>query len=77
MMGGGWGGSAMFGASNMFLWLLLIVGVVVLAIWLARGPRSDANDRDGRDRALAILKERYARGEIDKAEFDTRKRDLA
>ena len=30
----------------------------------------------GRDEALEILRQRYARGEIDKQEFDARKRDL-
>jgi len=29
-----------------------------------------------RDEALEILRQRYARGEIDKQEFDTRRRDL-
>ena len=33
-------------------------------------------DRGRRDEALEILRQRYARGEIDKQEFDTRKRDL-
>jgi uncharacterized membrane protein len=28
------------------------------------------------DRAKSILRERYARGEIDKADFEARKRDL-
>ncbi len=77
MMGGLWGSGAMFGGFPMLLWLLLIVGAVVLGIWLLRGTRPDIGDRDGRDRALAILNERCARGEIDKEEFDTRKRDLA
>jgi putative membrane protein len=30
-----------------------------------------------RDEALEILRQRYARGDIDKQEFDTRKRDLS
>jgi len=75
MMGwGGWGGGAMFGLWHLLWWGLLIVGVVVLVRWaLASGG---ANRGEGEDRALAILKESYARGEIDKTEFEARKRDL-
>jgi len=47
---------------------------VVLVRWLMRdASRSGAA---GERRALSILKGRYARGEIDKAEFDMRKRDI-
>jgi putative membrane protein len=53
-------------------WFLIILGIVVLAKWLFGGS---ARNSEG-DRALTILRERYARGEIDKAEFDARKRDL-
>lgn len=73
-MGWGWGWG-IFGAVHMVLWwVLIILGIVVLAKWLfgggwGRGP-SDSN------RALEILKERYAGGEIGKDEFEQKKRDL-
>jgi putative membrane protein len=71
--GGGWGWG-LFGMVHMVLWwLLIILGIVVLAKWLfgSSGPRTASEDR-----SLAILRERYARGEIDKQEFEARKRDL-
>ena len=70
--GGGW---EIFGAVHMLLWwVLIILGIVVLVRWLfSAGPGAH---RSAEDRALAILRERYAHGEIDKAEFDARKRDL-
>ncbi len=73
--GGGWGGGAMFGIWHLLWWGLLIVGIVVLVRSLIGGGRLGGGSDSGR--ALAILKERYARGEIDKTEFDARKRDLA
>jgi putative membrane protein len=52
-------------------WGLVIAGLVFGVRWLAgQGPSSR------RDEALEILRQRYARGEIDKQEFETRKRDL-
>ena len=72
--GGGWGWG-WFGMVHMVLWwFLIILGIVVLAKWLFG---SGGGRAAGDDRALAILRERYARGEIDKEEFDKRKRDLA
>jgi len=57
----------------MFLfWLLVVVGLVVAIRWIigkGRPPRSDS--------ALDILRERYARGEINKEEFEARKKDLS
>ena len=70
----GWAGTGFFGLGHLLWWALIIVGVVVLVRWLMRdASRSGAA---GEGRALSILKERYARGEIDKAEFDMRKRDI-
>lgn len=74
-MTGGFGGG--FGGIFMILWgVLIIVGIVFLVKWLATsnsvGERSDEGSK-----ALNILKERYARGEIDDQEYQKRKRDLS
>lgn len=61
----------------MLLWLLflaaIIVGIVLLvrALWGSEG-RGEAAER-GRRRALEILEERFARGEIDREEFEERR----
>ena len=52
-------------------WGLVIAGLVVGLRWLIGQSRPAS-----RDEALEILRQRYARGEIDKQEFDTRRRDL-
>jgi putative membrane protein len=72
--GGGWGWG-WFGIFHMFLWwILIILGIVVLARWLfGGGSRRDAPER----RALEILAERYARGEIDREQFEKMKKDLS
>ena len=77
MMGGyGWGGGWGFGMIGMVLWwLLLIVAIVLLVKWLF-GERPEGRRRGG-GRAREILEERYARGEIDKKEFEEKKRDLS
>ena len=77
MMGGyGWSQGGAFGMIWMLLWwVLIILGIVLLAKWLFRGSQGGGSHAPG-NRALEILRERYARGEIDKKEFEERKRDL-
>ena len=52
-------------------WALPILGIVALVSWMGR-----TNDRRQEKTALDILKARYARGEIDQAEFEQTRRDL-
>lgn len=67
-------GSGMFGGGPlMFLmWLIPIVLVVALIVFLTKRPGFASDEKT----ALDILKERYARGEIGKDEFDQRKHDI-
>jgi putative membrane protein len=56
------------------VWILIIVGVVVLVKSLMIGH--DSRNIRHNDRSVEILKERYAKGEINKEEFENKKRDL-
>jgi len=77
-MMGDWGMGWFGGIFMIILWILIIVGVVFLIKWLVQSPggHSSPGRTDTSSRALDILKERYARGEINKQEFEEKKRDL-
>lgn len=67
-----WGAGGMVMMLMMLVfWGLVIAGVVLGIRWLVRQGRQEQPDR-----ALDILRERYARGEINKEEFEARRRDL-
>lgn len=69
MMWGAWGFGMMF--MMVLFWALVVVGIVLLIRWLlGQGKESRP------DSALEILRQRYARGEINKEEFDLKKTDL-
>ena len=63
----GWGGWTM-----MIGWTLILV-VLVLGVWAVvdgRWPgRGRGTSRTGEDRAESVLRERFARGEIDEEEY--------
>ncbi|WP_135304076.1 SHOCT domain-containing protein [Haloarcula amylovorans] len=56
-------------------WLALLVGLSIAVLyWLTVRSRAEVHTED---RALAVLREQYARGEIDDEEFDRRRARLA
>jgi putative membrane protein len=69
-MWGAWGLGMMF--MMLVFWGLIIVGLVLGIRWLVSQGRESRSDS-----AMDILRQRYARGEIDKEEFEARKRDLS
>ena len=79
-----WGSGMGFG---MWIFWILFIAIIVVLIRMVFGTRSDASpptrshdtgshDTGSQDDALEILRQRYARGEIDKNEFETMQQEL-
>jgi len=59
-----------FGPLMMIIWLVIVIVIAVAVIrWLQAGTVGPLPSLMGRKRALEILEERFAKGEIDKDEF--------
>jgi len=69
-MWGAWGIGMM--VIMLAFWSVVIVGVVLGIRWLVGQGKESRSDA-----ALAILRQRYARGEILKEEFGAKKRELS
>ena len=75
-----------FDPLNIVFHILFWIVIVWLIIWLVRGSRHHRHMRMrmrdmwymhmGHNKALDLLKERYAKGEINKEEFEQKKKDL-
>lgn len=66
MMNGGFG---LMGGFMWFFWIAVIVGLFFLVKWIIHQSKPAEN-------ALEVLKERYARGEIDRKEIEREKKDF-
>ena len=69
MMWGWWGIGWIF---MVLFWGFVILGLILFVRWLVGMGRTSRPE----ETPLDILKKRYARGEIDKEEFEQKKKDL-
>ena len=60
----------------MMLMMLVFWGVAIVAVVLGLRWLAGQGETSPSDRALEILRERYARGEINAQEFEAKRRDL-
>ena len=72
MMSGDFG----MGFGGVFMWLFWILAIIVIvwAVMIVAGGRKEPSAKQ--KTALDILKERYAKGEIDDQEFAQKRKDL-
>ncbi|HEV2403048.1 MAG TPA: SHOCT domain-containing protein [Candidatus Saccharimonadales bacterium] len=72
----GWGdnsGYDVWGFIFMLLMMaLVILGIIVAVRYLGRDTRSNHTE----ETALDVLKKRYAKGDIDKKEYEEKRKDL-
>ena len=69
----GWSGMGLHMAGFGLIWILLLIVAAVL-LWRVLGSRRSSHKNI--ETPVNILKQRYARGEITKSEFESLKHDL-
>jgi len=75
MMNWGYGAGWLMGIFNIVFWVVLIVAIVYFIKWLSASSKQGGYERKG-ESALEILRQRYAKGEIDKDEFEEKMKAL-
>jgi putative membrane protein len=78
MMGGFFGGGLgwigmVFG---FIFFILVVIGIIFLIVWLVKRSNHPGVENRAESKALEVLKERYAKGELTKDQFDNMKKDL-
>ncbi len=69
-----WGNQGFMGGFMWIFWIAIIMGIIFLVRWIVMQNRPGGQQQG--ESSLEILKKRYARGEIDKEEFEQKKKDL-
>lgn len=73
----GWGMGFGGGFFMILFWVLVIFGIIALMKWISGTPGSNVGINTPRGKtALEILQERYAKGEIERDEFEQKRQDL-
>jgi putative membrane protein len=75
MMNWGYGGWFM-GIINIIFWIAVIIGIIYLIKFISSSSKQSTQESKRGDSALDILRERYAKGEINREEFEEKKKVL-
>jgi len=70
--GMGWFGPGFGGIFMILFWGFIIAGIVAIVRWLAPPRQTEDPEKS----AIDILNERYAKGEINKEDYETMRREL-
>ncbi|MFC7063589.1 SHOCT domain-containing protein [Halobacillus seohaensis] len=68
-MGGGFFGFGFFG-------ILIVLAIIFIIVWMMKPGTNNQSNHSSRNRPLDTLKERLAKGEISKEEYDRLKHKL-
>ena len=71
-----WGMGWLGGFFKIVFWILIIIRLIFLIKWLIQTTKNIREGGERESHAIDILKERNAKGEIDKSQFETIKADL-
>jgi len=69
-----WGNQGFMGGFMWIFWIAIIVGIIFLVRWVVQQSRPVEGKIE--ESSFELLKRRYARGEIDKEEFEQKKKDI-
>lgn len=77
MMGGSCGSIGWIGMIlGIIFFIAIIVGVILLIVWIVKRTTHSTTEPKTDIKALEVLKERYAKGEITKEQYEDIKKDL-
>ena len=74
LAGHGWGWIGVGMVHMLLFWALIILAIVALVRYLS--GESSESSRETKKAPLDILKERYARGKIEKLDYEEKRREL-
>lgn len=77
MMGGYFGGLGILWMIIMFIFIAaFIVGIILLIVWAVRRSSYHMGNEPQKSSSMEVLKERYAKGDITKDEYEKIKKDI-
>lgn len=79
MMGGLFGSWGLIWGIFVFVFIaVIIIGIILLIVWLVKRVSYSGESLKAREsNSLEILKERYAKGDITRKEFEIMKKDIS